>query len=82
MSNYVLTAICGCSIAPNDEGAGNGYELTPCALHGAAPELLVACKAAQEHLRNERQNKVTHPIGLCPTLDLVDAAIAKAEERS
>lgn len=48
-------------------------------LIAASPQLLEACKAAADHLREERKNKTTHPIGQCPVLDVVLAAIAKAQ---
>lgn len=44
MSNYDLTAPCGCKIITWDiEGHRYKTELEPCELHGAAEELLEAC---------------------------------------
>jgi hypothetical protein len=51
-------------------------------LIASAPELLKACKAAVEHLEEELRNprySHLHPVGECPVLDLIRAAIAKAE---
>jgi len=48
MSNYSLTAPCGCQILEWGRRR-NGEPVTklePCALHGAAPQLLAACKEA------------------------------------
>jgi hypothetical protein len=51
-------------------------------LIAAAPDLLDALKRAEGHLADEIHNRHIHPIGHCPVLDWVRAAIAEAEGRA
>ena len=53
--------------------------LSDARLIAAAPDLLAALKTAEGHLSEELGYKELHPIGHCPVLDVVRAAIAKAE---
>ena len=48
-------------------------------LIAAAPDLYHALKAAEGHLEEMRQDLRWHPIAHCPVLDLVRAALARAE---
>lgn len=44
----------------------------------AAPDLLEALFSARDHLRETLSDPRIHPIGHCPTLDIIEAVIAKA----
>lgn len=77
---------CGCSVNAIDHGwskggpgdaAGYTYELQPCALHGAAPEILTALKSLVKQDRVQRATESTD-IGLAQAADLANAAIRKA----
>lgn len=49
---------------------------------GVVVNLLAALKTAEGHLSETLADKQWHPIGHCPVLDVVRAAIAKAEGAS
>jgi hypothetical protein len=61
---------CGCKFFHDDPG---GWSLDFCPLHGAAPDLLAACKLAKERLDKMGMDW----LGKGP--DPLEAAIAKAE---
>jgi hypothetical protein len=44
----------------------------------AAPDLLEALISARDHLRETLSDPRIHPIGHCPTLDIIESVIAKA----
>ena len=52
------------------------------ALLAAAWDMHEALKAAEGHLEEMRGDPKLHPIGQCPVLDQVRAALAKAEGRA
>jgi len=81
MSNYSHAYPCGCVGYAYDNGRIKGYshELTACALHGAAPELLEACKLTRKVVAVACG--VTAPY-IKPVIAALDAAIQKAEAPS
>jgi hypothetical protein len=72
MSDYDLTVPCGCRIeahsTPRSLRQPYRYEVKPCALHGAAQDLLDACRAALNMPRRIVEQRLK-------------SAIAKAEGR-
>ena len=42
-------------------------------------DMLAALKLAEDHLQEDIWKGDSHPVGRCPVLDVVRAAIAKAE---
>ena len=71
-----MTCDCGCEFDPILSG-----EVRWCPLHASAQQLLEACQLAEDHLEQElvgEKGRALHPIGQCPTLDVVKAAIAAA----
>lgn len=61
---------------PSDEDRANAN------LIAAAPDLYEALKAAEGHLAETLSDARWHPIGKCPVLELVRAALSKAEGAS
>ncbi len=82
MSNFALTARCGCSITHWDKGSFRKEDATldPCPLHGAAPELLEACKRLLKF--NEELCRDVKVSTHYPSADFARQAIAKAESTS
>lgn len=66
--------LCSCSITAS--------EIQLCPLHEATEEMYDALRAAEGHLSELLTDKQWHPIGHCPVLDVVRAALAKAEGKS
>lgn len=63
MSNFALSAPCGCIIQSYDYGKSTYQnELIPCALHGAAPDLLDACRALCQALAYEPEESLKAPL--------------------
>jgi hypothetical protein len=50
MKRKMITIECGCRLYPVRDGRERGYAFQPCALHGAAPDLLAACELAQGYI--------------------------------
>ena len=71
----IYRELCGCEYGDTD----GGPELTYCALHRAAPDLLAACEAAYEILDRDNE-EYSGPMAMpTPELEMLSAAIRKAK---
>ena len=69
----------GCAGWCHDGGyPGYGVSEADARLMAAAPQLYEALEAAEDHLADDLNNTALHPVGDCPVLREVRAALAKA----
>jgi hypothetical protein len=80
MSNFSVVAPCGCEILAWDQGHSTepNTKLEPCALHGAAEELLAALMEMDEVFRVD---KVRFTEAETRAVLKMDAAIRKANRK-